>query len=203
MQFLTRTTMMCEKILLCPEIKSEGQNKTEPWKNCFTSSQQVLTPILLFLICLFFLPADVKAHTQREKDHSEVTNILVCVWTREAHSVWAVCALQLGFYINREICTKFILHDVSSSNILYRFLSLTFSSTHDPCTAEICKQSYSKARTWQCSSGYSEGITMWSRKLATGPQITTLTGILFCYEVRQSFVCSTAFSASWEARSLG
>lgn len=27
----------------------------------------------------FFLPADVKAHTQREKDHSEVTNILVCV----------------------------------------------------------------------------------------------------------------------------
>lgn len=48
----------------------------------------------------------------------------------------------MGFYINREICTKFILYDVSSSYILDPFLvypSLTFSNTHGPSTAPLQK----------------------------------------------------------------
>lgn len=117
--------------------RNEGKNKTELWKDCFTSYFSLSDFLFSFFFCLLMWKL-----IQREKDHSKVTSVLVSVWTREVQSVWAVCALWLSFYINRGICTKFILYDVSSSNILCPFLSypsLTFSNTHGPCTAPLQK----------------------------------------------------------------
>lgn len=129
-----------ESLLLCPEKEMRARTKLSYGRTASHHNSRYSYFSLSDLPFSFFLPADVKAYPKGKRWFR--SNILVSVWTREGHSVWTLCALWLGFYINGGICTKFIVYDTSSSNILYPLLSypsLTFSHSHGPCTAPLQK----------------------------------------------------------------
>lgn len=188
-----------ESLLLCPQEEMRARTKLSYGRTAsHHNSRYSYFSTFWFVLSFFFLACWCES-TCKGKNVIQKYLTLWCLYEPEKFTVSGQRAHSWAFTLRN--LYKFTLYDVSSSNILYPFLSypsLTLSNTHGPSTAPLQKFASRVPAKPGLGSVPQNSLRTDPSVAVISPQVTTLTAILLCYEVRLRALCAALHSLQAE-----